>query len=90
MPENTDKTERKSPETGEKWRFFEGLERHFVAATSAAMSLLPASQPDFTPRDRGRGAEPATREICGRAPVFQTEWARIHAGERWSPVGPWV
>jgi hypothetical protein len=71
MPKNTDKTLRIELGIGGKWRFFEGLERHFFAATSGAMSLLPLSQPDVTPRDRGRGAEPATRQIRGRAPFFQ-------------------
>jgi hypothetical protein len=32
MPENTDKTVRKELKIGEKWRFFDGLERHFFAA----------------------------------------------------------
>ncbi len=40
MPENTDKTVRIELEIGGKWRFFGGLERHFVATTRAAMSSV--------------------------------------------------
>jgi hypothetical protein len=40
MPKNTDKTLRKGLEIGGKWRFLDGLERHFVAATSRAMSFV--------------------------------------------------
>jgi hypothetical protein len=52
MLKNTDKTVRKELEIGEKWRFSKDLERHFFAATTAAVSLLLASQLDVTPRDR--------------------------------------
>jgi hypothetical protein len=40
MLKNTDKTVEKELEIGGKWRFFDGLERHFVATTCAAVSFV--------------------------------------------------
>jgi hypothetical protein len=83
MPKNTDKTVRKRLEIGGKWRFFEGLERHFVAATNVAMSLLPLSQPDVTPRDRAaaqsrRGAKSAgDRHFFNRVGTDSRRWTVV-------------
>ncbi len=76
-------------EIGGKWRFLDGLERHFFAATSGTMSLLPLSQPDVTPRDRAAAQSRRPAKFAGER-QFSIEWAPIHAGERRSPVGPWV
>jgi hypothetical protein len=81
MPKNRHKTAGKELDIGGKWRFFEGLERHFVAATSDAVSLLPASQLDVTPRDRA-AAQSLRRGKSAGERHFSTERARIHAGER--------
>jgi hypothetical protein len=70
MPKNTDKTVRKELEIGGKWRLFEGLERHFFAATSGTMSLLPLSQPDVTPCDRAAAQSLRRAKFAGDRQFF--------------------
>jgi hypothetical protein len=70
MLKNTDKTVRKELEIGEKWRFSKDLERHFFAATTAAVSLLLASQLDVTPRDRTAAQSRRRVQFSGKRHFF--------------------
>jgi hypothetical protein len=69
-PKNPVKTARKVLENGAKWRFFEGLERHFAAPEADVARSRPASLPDLTSRGVWLRAQPPARRIGGRAPFF--------------------
>jgi len=58
---------------GEKWRFFEGLKRHFGVLGADRARSETASLPDLTPVESPSIEPPPTPPISNGAPFF-TEW----------------
>jgi len=58
----------KAPENGEKWRFFEGLKRHFVVLRADCAKSQTANLPNVTSVESGCLEPPLAQRIGNAAP----------------------
>jgi hypothetical protein len=60
---NPEKIGKKGAETGEEWRFFQGLKRHFAGLGAGGPGPQANKLPDSTSNDSGRLKPPVARRI---------------------------
>jgi len=65
-------------ENGEKWRFFEGLKRHFVVSGADCARSQAVNLPDLTSVESGCLEPPLARPVGNGAPFFPDWGTKQH------------